>query len=342
MAGVRQADFIRTEVLMDTLVTIQLPHEAAARAGPAFKWFHQVEACCSRFDPASELRQLTDRSGAPVPVSAMLFQAIQFALMIAEQSGGAFDPTIGRAMEQRGFNREHRTGQVTATSITAGDVSFRDVHLDPDNQTITLTQPLVLDLGAVAKGLAIDLAAHELEDVRNFAIDAGGDLYLAGCRPDGNAWSVGIRHPRSNRSSEGEPLRRDIVEVLHVSDVAVCTSGDYERRKSDGGDEHHIIDPRTGRSTTKLASVTVVASKAMLADAVATAAFVLGPDEGLKLCENLGVDALMLSPTCERYATRGMHSGQYRSSATVLPDTQGSADDRFRNPDRRRRAPRRV
>jgi thiamine biosynthesis lipoprotein len=264
--------------------------------------------------------QLTARIGVAVPVSEMLYQAVQFALAVAEDSAGAFDPTVGHQMESRGFNSEHRTGAIVRTPLAAGDVSYRDVRLDADRQTITLLRPLVLDLGAVAKGLAIDLAARELHAQGDYAIDAGGDLYLAGHNPAGAAWAVGIRHPHDGHQ---------LLDSIRVSGRAVCTSGDYERR-CEGG--HHIIDPRGGASPDGVASVTVVAPTAMLADALATAAFVLGPVDGLRLFERHGVDGLMVSPGLERYATRGMCSDYHlgheaiaagRAYAAVLPDAEG-------------------
>src|SRR5205814_8426807 len=124
----------------------------------AFGWFCEVEKCCTRFDPESELRQLTTRIGVPVPVSPLLYEAVRFAVEVAKESGGAFDPTIGCAMETQGFNREYRTAEIVRTTIAPlASVSYRDVDLDPAHQTITLSRPLVLDLGAVAKGLAIDM-----------------------------------------------------------------------------------------------------------------------------------------------------------------------------------------
>jgi len=90
-----------------------------------------------------------------------------------------------------------------------------------------------------------------------------------------------------------------------VSNLAVCTSGDYERT---GPRAHHILDPRTGTSADAIASVTVVAPTAMAADALATAAFVLGPAAGIQLLERHGVNGLMVSPTLERYSTRDMPS----------------------------------
>ena len=283
---------------MGTLVTIDVVRsgtQADAAVDRAFGWFHEIETRCTRFNPTSELMQLTAQPGVPVQASAILYEAVKFALLVAEESGGAFDPAVGHRMEARGFNRDHRTGSVIETGIQtgitpAGDVSYRDIDLDPGERTITLLRPLILDLGAVAKGLAVDTAAHELEPFRDFAIDAGGDLYMGGFNPQGTAWSVGIRHPRRDR---------ELIDSLRVSNQAVCTSGDYER-------PHHLVDPRTGTTCHSVASATVVAGSAMLADAMATAAFVLGPAEGIAFLNRMGVEGLILTPELERFETRGL------------------------------------
>jgi FAD:protein FMN transferase len=290
---------VRTEMLMGTLVTIQVvPPGADLAIERAFEWFREIERRCTRFEEGSELMRLSAHVGVAVPASAILCEAVQFALAVAEDTGGAFDPTIGRRMVARGFNREHRTGQVVLPLPHDDRASYRDVHVDPDRHTITLDRPLTLDLGAVAKGLAVDTAARELEPFRDFAIDAGGDLYLGGCNPDGLPWSVGIRHPR---------LDGQLIDSLRVSDRAVCTSGDYERPTSDDIDEHHVLDPRSGASPDAVASATVVAQSAMLADALGTAAFVLGPVEGIRLFERHGVEGLIVTPALERHATPGLH-----------------------------------
>jgi thiamine biosynthesis lipoprotein len=201
-------------------------------------------------------------------------------------------------MEARGFNREYRTGRTVESPLPHDrSVSYRDVHVDTDRHTVTLDRPLTLDLGGIAKGLAVDAAARELHPFGDFAIDAGGDLYLGGRNPRGQRWSVGIRHPR---------LEGQLIDSLRVSDNAVCTSGDYERPAPGGADGHHLLDPRTGVSPDAVASVTVVASSAMLADALGTAAFVLGPAEGLELFERHGVEGLIVTPALERYETPGL------------------------------------
>jgi thiamine biosynthesis lipoprotein len=284
---------------MGTLVTIDVVRAGAAADAAidrALGWFREIEARCTRFDEQSELMQVTARTGVAVPASAILFEAVRFALMVAEETGGAFDPTVGHRMEARGFNREHRTGKTVRRATAAGgDVSYRDVELDAGRRTITLRRELTLDLGAVAKGLAVDAAARELGPFQDFAIDAGGDLYMGGRNRQGEAWSVGIRHPRR----DGE-----LMESVRVSNQAVCTSGDYERR-SDAG-EPHILDPRNGTSAHGVASATVIALGAMLADALATAAFVLGPVDGIELLNRMGVEGLIVTPELERYETRGL------------------------------------
>ena len=277
----------RTEAVMGTLVSID------ADAGEsvferAFGWFHEIEERCSRFLATSELRQL--EPGKPKPASPILFQALRFALLVAEESNGAFDPTVGARMAERGYNREHRSHVMIDTPMQAEGVSFRDIELDAEQNTILLRRPLTLDLGAVAKGLAVDAAARELEPCHNFAIDAGGDLYLAGRNPQGAPWTVGIRHPRRDHEN---------IARLRVENQAVCTSGDYERGE-------HILDPRTGAHAETVASATVVAPGAMLADALATAAFVMGPEDGISFLARMGVEGLIVTKDLRCYETQGL------------------------------------
>jgi thiamine biosynthesis lipoprotein len=297
--------FVHTFAPMGTVVTIQIVGHGESEARRAERteavarataWFEAIEKCCSRFDPESELRGLTGHTGTPVKVSAMLYEAVRFALAVAEASDGAFDPTIGGEMERLGFDRHHQTGEVSASRIAATSrASWKDVHLDADSCSILIEKALVLDLGAVAKGLAVDVAARELAPFENFAVDAGGDLYLGGLNASGEPWAVGIRHPR------GEGL----IETLYISNQAVCTSGDYERRSPVDERRHHIVDARTGESAAELASVTVVAQSAMVADAFATAAFALGPEKGIGFLERHGVRGLLITPSLARLETMG-------------------------------------
>jgi thiamine biosynthesis lipoprotein len=291
-----------TALYMDSFVSIAVvsdePVDVIRVASErALTWFGVVEAVCSRFDEQSEVCQLTRHVGEPCQVSTILFELTHFALALARLTAGTFDPTVGGTLERRGFNRNYRTGAVVESPIDpTTPVSYRDVQVNPDSATICLRRPLVLDLGAVAKGLAIDLAARTLAPFPNFCVDAGGDLYVKGNGPAGGPWRIGVRHPRESDR---------LVVTLPARDGAVCTSGDYER-PSPNGVGHHLVDPRSGRSSCQLASVTVLAPTALAADGLATAAFILGPVRGRRLLEEQGVAGLLITPELALDATRGL------------------------------------
>jgi thiamine biosynthesis lipoprotein len=261
---------------MGTVVSFKVVgHESdrEAAVARAESWFQRIDDECSRFKPESEVSRLAASAGEAVVVSPLLFEVVQFAVAIAAASGGAFDPTLG-----------------------AAGASWRDVALDAEASTIMLARPIVLDLGGVAKGLAVDLAARELAPLENFAVNAGGDLFLAGANARGEPWAIGIQHPR-------EP--EQLIETLHLSNTAVCTSGDYERGA-------HIVDPRHGRAveasrgddgSARLASVSVIAPSAMVADALGTAAFVLGPIDGAAFLRSQDVRGILFTDTLERIDT---------------------------------------
>ena len=198
---------------------------------------------------------------------------------------------MGHLLEQRGFNRHYRTGQTARSGIDPrARPSFRDVQLDRDAGTITLRRPVLLDLGAVAKGLAADLAAEQLAaHVPGVAVDAGGDCLVRGSPMAGRPWRVGIRHPR-------RPER--LLTVVKVPAGAVCTCGGYARHG-------HLLDARSGRSADSIISATVVTPTAMAADALSTAALLLRPDGGPRLLEASGVEGLLVTADLELIATGG-------------------------------------
>ena len=277
--------FVSASVVSFEPAEVVVPHLERALG-----WFAEIERVCSRFDPTSELSRLCTHVGQPVEVSTLLLQATRFALELARMTDGAFDPTIGRRLVERGFDRNYRTqARLTPLPAARGPVSYRDVCVDVESGSITLLEPLMLDLGAVAKGLAIDLATRELHAFANVCVDGGGDVRVRGVNELGVPWRVGIRHPRDPE---------EMVRILEVSDGAVCTSGDYERPGLVEG-EHHLLDPRTGDSPGALASATVIAPTALVADGLSTAVFVLGPEAGQQLLERHGVSGLLVSHDLE-------------------------------------------
>jgi len=309
------AVFEHAAAAMGTVVSVQVVGcsraTGKARALRALEWFSHVETASSRFLPDSELRQLCTTVGTFVPLSEMLFELLQFSLALAEATGGAFDPTVGAAMVRRGFDRDWRHGRATtgvATTALAVEherASWRDLELDVNARTLRLCRPLLLDLGAIAKGLAVDLAARDLADLEHYAIDAGGDLYLAGTNGVGAPWTVGIRHPR---------IPTQFVTTLQLSGRGVCTSGDYENRSA-CGDGHHLLDPRHHHANaTTAVSATVITEHAMVADGLSTAAFVMGPTDGIALLEAHGVEGMLVGADGAPVYTSGMWQYQAMSA----------------------------
>ncbi len=296
MAAWRPADRLSTLaesfVLMGTVVTLRVvgrrdtgAMEAAIRRALAL--MRSVETTLSRFDEASDLRRLVAQPGVLVPVTPMLFHALKVAVEVASLTEGAFDPLVGRIMEELGFDRHYLTGGRVATPAPAGDtVSYHDITLVEDGLGVRLEKPMALDLDAVAKGLAIDLAARSLEGWDGVLVDAGGDLFVSGVDPSGDAWNIGIEDPR-------DPSR--LLATLKLTDRAICTSGGAKRRSPTSPGAHHLVDARTGNPVRGILSCTVVGPTAMMTDTVATAAFVLGRGRALSFIEAMGLDGLVVT-----------------------------------------------
>jgi len=187
-------------------------------------------------------------------------------------------------------------------------VDYRKIRLNQRDSTVFLEEGgMEISLGGIAKGYAVDRAVGILREsgIKGGIVSAGGDLLAFGRKGNGEVWKVGVRNPRDHSKN---------ICVLSVSDLSVATSGDYERyRMVDGKRVHHIIDPRTGYQSTGCMSVTVAARRAMTADALATAVFVLGPEEGLALLEELpGVEGVIVDSDGKISASTGLAGAEER------------------------------
>jgi len=169
-------------------------------------------------------------------------------------------------------------------------VDYRKLVLDRAAHSVKVPSGMQIGLGGIAKGYIVDAAAAVLRGVglRDFLVQAGGDLYGAGRKPDGSPWVSGIQDPRG-------PHGRYFA-LIELENHAFSTAGDYARSYViDGKRYHHIIDPRTGYPATASRSVTVWAPDAFVADAIDDSVFILGPEKGLKLLESLdGVGAVIV------------------------------------------------
>ena len=246
----------------------------------------RIEGLMTTWRPDSELSQVNALAGrSPVHVGDETFAVIEEALHTSEISGGTFDITFEGLHGLWKFDEDLDPHPPTAAEVKArlSIVGYKHVHLDREHHTVFLDKRGVkISLGGIAKGYAIDRAVRVLDQagLTSFYAQAGGDLFARGKKPDGSAWSAGVRDPRGDAN--------EYFALLPVSDHAFSTAGDYERTYFVGGKRyHHIIDPRTGFPATASRSVTIYAPTALQADAIDDAVFILGPDKGLALVESL-------------------------------------------------------
>ncbi|BAS29241.1 FAD:protein FMN transferase [Limnochorda pilosa] len=289
--------------------------EAAAGVLPELD---RMTRALDRFDPGSDVARLNARAGeGPVTVGSETTRLIGEALRLARLSDGAFDPTIGPLVDLWGFvdpeaveENEDAQGtvrgrhlpDVPAIEAARARVGYRWLQLAEDGQAASLDRAgMVLDLGGIAKGWAVDRLAERFRGagVTRALIDLGGNLYALGGRPDGSPWRVGIQHPRRPGA---------VIAVVEATDEALATSGDYERYFIDGGTRYsHLLDPATGYPARELASVTVLAPHGVDADGLSTAVFVLGPERGARLVESLpGVEAVFVDTEMKVTYTSGL------------------------------------
>jgi thiamine biosynthesis lipoprotein len=269
-----------------TTATMDAAAVRAALEG-AYGEIVRLERLMTTWREDSEISKLNAAAGgAAVPLSPETFEVLVKSRWISELSGGVFDITFASMGKLWRFDQDLAREIPDAADLAKArrKIDFRKVKLDPEARTAQLTSPdTKVNLGGIAKGYAIDRAAALLRQagLSSFYAQAGGDLYVAGLKPDGTPWRVGIRDPRG--SSETSFFAR-----VPVADHAFSTAGDYERAfVLDGKRYHHIIDPRTGWPATAARSVTIWAKDALTADAIDDAVFILGPEKGMALVESL-------------------------------------------------------
>ncbi|MEQ1875906.1 MAG: FAD:protein FMN transferase [Bdellovibrionia bacterium] len=269
----------------------------------AFKKIHEIDAWMSEWRPETELSKVNQAAGAqPVKVSKELFEAVQFALSVAKASDGAFDPTFnafwGLYKFKKGEEREP-TDEEIAERLPL--INYKNVVLNEKDSTIFLKKPgMKLGLGGLGQGYAVDKTVAFLKE-RGYGagfVDGSGDTYFWGKKPTGELWTAGVRDPSHHDK---------IVARIYGTDFAVTTCGDDEKFFIKQGRRiHHVIDTKTGRPANKSRQVTVIANKAIDADAYDTASFVLGPKEAKKVLKKKGFEAVLIASDGEVTFTDGL------------------------------------
>jgi thiamine biosynthesis lipoprotein len=277
----------------------QLLNDAMAAA---FDRINEIEEVTDRFTAKSEISAINRRkSSGAIPVSADMLRMLLISRDISDLTGGAFDVTVAPLVDLWGFDVGGRLPAPGEIERTKKLVDYHRVTIDEDNSTILLADDSVrLELGGIAQGYA----AGEIEKifrergVRGGVINISGDIVVIGDKM-GKPWRIGVQDPRNTSK---------LAAVINARDIAIVTSGDYERCFFvDGVRYHHILDPKTGYPARGCASVTIVAKDVALADALSTAVFILGPEEGVKLVESLpDVDVLITTDDGKRIYTPGL------------------------------------
>jgi len=247
----------------------------------------------------SEISRFNGRArvGEEFPVSSDFLEVMTTAAKVFALSGGAWDGTVGPVVALWGFGpRGPALASPSPERVAAAlsSVGFEKVEIHLEEGALVKRDPTVtLDLSSIAKGFGVDVVADVLRQrgFDDFLVEIGGEVLASGSRRDGGPWRVGINRPDPGANP------REVYRVVPLVDRALATSGDYRNYVMDGGVRRsHVIDPRTGQPVANgVVSASVLAPSCILADGLATAVMVMGPERGLALLESLdGVEGLIV------------------------------------------------
>jgi FAD:protein FMN transferase len=293
--------------IMGTRIAVELWADDRTKADVAvdavMQEMRRVDEAMSTYKPTSEL-SIVNRSAAiePVKVGRELFDLLATALRYSRDTDGAFDITyasVGYLYDYR--NRKRPDDASIQRSLPA--IDYRHLLLDAKTSTVRFSQQGVrIDLGGIGKGHAVDrgIAVLQGRGITRALVTAGGDSRIIGDR-FGDPWVIGIRHP---------DRKNEVIARIPLEDAAISTSGDYERYFDDQGVRyHHIIDPHTGRSASKVRSATIIGPTATRTDGLSKTAFVLGPERALEIYNRLeDVDAVLVTPDGRVLYSKGLEA----------------------------------
>ncbi|RBP85867.1 FAD:protein FMN transferase [Marinomonas rhizomae] len=255
----------------------------------------RVNSLMSTYDPNSELSLFnTLPAGQSAVISDDMAYVVDKALLISEMSGGEYDVTVGPLVNLWGFGPGKHEDKVPSQELideAKSRVGYQ--YLKLDGRRLMKEKDIYVDLSSIAKGYGVDAVARVLQDrgIESYLIEVGGEIVSKGLKPDGAPWRIAIESPAGGH---------DIAErIISVTDVAVATSGDYRNYFEKNGVRYsHTISPISGRPIThRLVSVTVVDKTTTMADGLATAVTVLGPDKGFEFVQKNGIAAYLLVKT---------------------------------------------
>jgi thiamine biosynthesis lipoprotein len=290
------AEWVRrvTDGIMGTRITVELWADDKEKANQAIdavlQEMRHIDDSMSTYKPTSEVSLVNAKAAdGPMPITKELFDLLTTAEEYSVITDGAFDITYASVGYMYDFRKHIRPDEAQISKALPA-VNYRHVLLDAKHQTVQFSQKGVrIDLGGIAKGYSVDRGIDVLKalGVTRAYVSAGGDSRIIGDR-FGKPWMVGIRDPRKEA---GEVITR-----IPLVNAAISTSGDYERFfEEDGVRYHHIIDPHTGHSASKVRSATIIGPYATRTDGLSKTAFVLGPDKAMEIYNRLNdIDAIIV------------------------------------------------
>jgi FAD:protein FMN transferase len=312
-AAPARADWMeRTEAIMGTRCYVELWADDPVKGNEAIDAvmaeLRRIDNLMSHYKPESQLSQINQYANErPVQVDKELFDLIKVSNHYSQITEGAFDITYASVGYLYDYPRHvHPTEEQIREKLPA--VNWRNMLLDEEHHTVRFEHPgMRIDLGGIGKGYAVDRGIEILKarGIQRALVTAGGDSRIIGDRM-GRPWLVAVRHPDNPNK---------VVTRIPLSDSAVSTSGDYERYFDEGGVRyHHIIDPHTGHSASKVRSATVLAPTATQTDGMSKTAFVLGPEKALEIINRLPeYDAVFILPDGRVLYSNGLRPASPRS-----------------------------
>lgn len=293
--------------IMGTRIVVELWSEDRANGNEAVQAvlaeMRRIDAAMSTYKPASEVSLVNARAASqPMKISQELFDLLTTSVEYSKVTNGAFDITYASVGYLYDYRERVRPEEKDIQNALPG-INYRHLILDPEARTVKFAREGVrIDLGGIGKGHAVDRGIAVLQErgIEHALVTAGGDSRILGDR-FGNPWVVGIRHP--DRKDE-------VIARIPLEDAAISTSGDYERYFDENGVRyHHIIDPKTGHSASKVRSATIIGSTATRTDGLSKTAFVLGAEKAIELYNRLeDIDAILVTPNGRVLYTKGLEA----------------------------------
>lgn len=301
-SGLSSKPMSYTGVALDTVISIQIyDSNDESLIEHCQTMCEEYEEKFSRTIETSEVSRINAAGGAPIEVSKDTVTLIKKGIYYGDMSDGAFDITIGSVSSLWDFKAENPSPpSQEAIAEAVSHVDYKKIQID-GNTVQLLDTAAQLDLGAIAKGYIADRIKEYLKDegVRHALINLGGNVLAIGGKLDDSPFNIGIQKPFD---TDGNPITS-----VSLKDKSVVTSGTYQRYfEKDGTLYHHILNSSTGSPCNNgLNSVTIITDSSLTADALSTTCFLLGPEEGMKLVNQLdNVDAVFINKDNELIYSR--------------------------------------